>query len=231
MSKGFSIAIDGPIASGKSTVATALADELEGLFMSTGNMYRAVALLCLEKNLDINNEKDVEKVLPNINVDYAGKNFFLNGIDITDRIRLPDISHGSSVVAVYAKVRNDLVAKQQQIANRYISHGKIVIADGRDTGTRVIPDAFLKIFLTATPAIRAERSLERYKTGGVNKTLEDVIEEIKLRDERDINRKIDPLPSRPEKMGYWILDDSGQTKEQTINAIIKKLKERGLIND
>lgn len=231
MSKGFSIAIDGPIASGKGTVATALANKLDGLFMSTGSMYRSVALLCLEKGIDINSETEVTRVLPSVNIDYLGKRVFLNGSDVTDKLRQPDVSHASSVVAVYAKIRNDLVKKQQQIAQQYVDKGQIVIADGRDTGTRVFPKAALKIFLTANLNVRAKRSLERYKQEGVEKNLEEVILETEIRDKRDTERKIDPLPSNPVALGYWVLDNSNQTEEETINSITVELKRRGLIND
>lgn len=229
MSKGFSIAIDGPTASGKGTVATALANKLNGLFMSTGSMYRILALLCLEKGIDINNEKEVARVLPSVNVDYIGKKVFLNGVDVTDKIRQSEVSHASSVVAVYAKVRNDLVKKQQQIAQKYVDKGQIVIADGRDTGTRVLPNAALKIFLTANLGIRVKRSLERYKQEGIHKSMEDVFLETEIRDKRDTKRHIDPLPSNPVAFGYWVLDNSNQTENETIAEIMSELKKRGLI--
>lgn len=231
MNKGFSIAIDGPIASGKGTVANALANKLDGIFMSTGSMYRAVSLVCLERGIDINNEKEVERVLPDINVEYFGKKILLNNKDVTDRIRQPDVTHGSSVVAVYAKIRKSLVEKQQQIAKKHIDNGKIVIADGRDTGTKVFPDAALKIFLTATLEVRAKRSVVRYKKSRLKKSFEEIVVETKLRDERDSNRKIDPLQSSPEKFGYWVLDNSNQTEDETISIIIKELEKRGLIKN
>lgn len=230
MSKGFSIAIDGPIASGKGTVATALANKLNGLFMSTGSMYRSVALLCLEKGIDINSEAEVAKILSNVNVDYVGKKVFLNGLDVTDKIRESDVSHASSVVAVYIKIREDLVKKQQQIAQKYIDRGQIVIADGRDTGTRVFPEAALKIFLTASLETRAKRSLERYKQKGVEMDLENVLLETEIRDKRDTERKVDPLPSNPVAFGYWVLDNSNQTENETVRAIMEELRKRGLIN-
>lgn len=231
MTKGFSIAIDGPIASGKGTVATALADKLNGLFMSTGNMYRSVALLCLKRGIDINDETAVVSVLSDINAEYKGKKFFLNGRDVTEEIRQPDVSHGSSVVAIYKKIREDLVRKQQEIAKKHTENGQIVIADGRDTGTRVFPDAKLKIFLTANLEERAKRSLERYKKEGVNKSLDKVVLETKIRDKRDTERKIDPLPLSPVSLGYWVLDNSNQTEEETIDIIMQELRKKGLIND
>lgn len=231
MSKGFSIAIDGPIASGKGTVATALANRLNGLFMSTGSMYRALALLCLEKGVDIKNEREVEKILPNVNIIYRQKKVFLNGLDVTDKLRQSSVSSASSIIAVYKKIREDLVIKQQQIAKKIINKGQIVIADGRDTGTRVFPNSALKIFLTADLKTRAKRSLERYKKEGVIKNLDEVVLETKTRDERDTQRKIDPLPLNPSAFGYWILDNSNQTENETIDAIMAELRKRGLVND
>lgn len=229
MNKGFSIAIDGPMASGKGTVANALANKLGGIFMSTGSMYRAVSFLCLERGIDINSEEEVVKVLPDVNVDYVGKKVLLNNKDVTNRIRQQDVTYGSSVVAVYAKIREDLVKKQQQIAQKYIDRGKIVIADGRDTATRVFPNASLKIFLTASIKVRAKRNVVRYKKKGLGKSFEEIVAETKLRDERDSSRKIDPLPSFPKELGYWVLDNSNQTERETIGIIMSELGKRGLI--
>lgn len=231
MPQGFSIAIDGPVAAGKGTVSLTLADRLSGFFLNTGSMYRAVALLCLERGIDIGNEEIVAEVLPDIDIDFRGEKFFLNDRDVTERIRESDVSSASSVVAVYGKVRKDLVEKQQQIAKKVVDSGQVVIADGRDTVTKVLPDAALKIFLTARIEVRAERSRLRYQQMGIEKSLDEVIAETRLRDQRDTNREIDPLPSHPEDFGYWILDNSSQTEEETINIIMEELKKRGLSND
>lgn len=229
MNKGISIAIDGPVASGKGTLANALADRLGGFFMNTGGMYRAVALFCLEKNIDINNEEDVLKVLPEVSVDLEGKRIVLNGVDVSERIKQSDVANGSSVIAVYKVVRDDLSRRQQKIAQKIVDKDGIVIAEGRDTGTRVFPNAELKIFLTASLDVRARRNLERYRQKGMEMTLAEIIEETKLRDQRDTNRKIDPLPKDPEKKGYWVLDNSNQTESESINLILGELKKRNLI--
>lgn len=231
MNKGFSIAIDGPIASGKGTLAIALADKLGGFFMNTGGMYRAVAFLCLERGIDIQSEEKVARVLSDVNVDFKDQKVFLNDRDITERIKESDVASGSSVVAVYSAVRKDLVYKQQKIAKDIANRGQVVIAEGRDTGTKVLPNASLKIFLTARLEVRAKRSLLRYKQKGIDKSLDEVIAETKIRDERDANREIDPLVSIPLNFGYWVLDNSDQTEEQSINSILQELRKRGLIND
>lgn len=229
--KGFSIAIDGPVASGKGTLALALAKRLDGFFLNTGAMYRSLALLAFEKGVDFNDEEEVLKLLPLVNVDLRDGKVFLNGKDVTDEIKKPEPDKGSSIVAVYKKVREVMVSKQQELANKNIEMGKIVIGEGRDAGTRVLPNASLKIYLTADIQIRAKRRQELYKSKGVIKTFEEVLEEAKIRDERDSQREIDPLPSDPEKLGYWILDNSMQTEEESINVIMDELKRRGLLND
>jgi len=231
MNKGFSIAIDGPVASGKGTVASALANALGGFFINTGGMYRCVALLCIQNNIDTEKEAEVVKVLPQTNVEFRKGCVYLNGADVTERLKEADVARGSSVVAVYEKVRKDLVEKQQRIAGDLILKGKIVIAEGRDTGTRVLPDASFKIYLTAAVEIRAKRSLNRDMQRGAIKNFEDVLKETKIRDERDMGRDVDPLPSNPESLGYWVLDSSSQKEEETIGIVLSKLKERGLIHD
>ena len=231
MPQGFSIAIDGPVASGKGTLATALAERIGGFYINTGAMYRAVALLSLERGIDINNEAEVNIVLPDTRIEFKDNDVFLNGRDITERITKPDISHGSSVVAIYGSVRKDLVRKQQQMAKDAIDEGKTVIAEGRDTGTKVFPNSALKIFLTARPEVRALRRTIQYQEKGINKEAHEVLGDLKMRDERDMNREIDPLPSNPSSLGYYILDNSNQTEEESLDSIITELKRRGLIHD
>ncbi len=228
MPQGFSIAIDGPVASGKGTLATALAQKLGGFYINTGAMYRSVALLCLERGIDINNESEVIRVLPDINVEFNDSKVLLNGNDITERITRPDTTHGSSIVAVYGSVRADLAKKQQQIAQNAIDKGQVVIAEGRDTGTKVFPNAPIKIFLTARPEIRALRRAVQYQEKGIKKDAHEVLVDLKIRDERDINRAIDPLPSNPSQLGYFILDNSDQAEEETVDSIMTELKRRGL---
>lgn len=231
MSKGFSIAIDGPVASGKGTVAAALAVRLGGFFINTGAMYRAVALVCSENGIDVNSENKVSKILPKVNFDFKDNEVFLNGANVTVRLTKPDVSKASSIVATYPSVRVYLVKKQRKIVEDILNRGKMVVAEGRDTGTKVIPSASLKIFLTASLKTRAKRRLNQYGEKGVGENIKDVIEDTKTRDKRDMERDIDPLSSNPSSLGYWVLDNSNQTKEQTLGLIIKELKRRGLIDD
>lgn len=231
MPQGFSVAIDGPVASGKGTTATALADKLGGFFINTGGMYRAVALLCIEREIDLNDEVKVTSVLPEANIEVKDRKIFLNGNDVTERIKEPDTSDGSSVVAVYGSVREALVKKQQEIGKRIINQGQAVIAEGRDAGTKIFPEAALKIFLTASMEVRAKRRQDQEKAKGRVKELSEIIEDINIRDKRDKGRIIDPLSSDPKKDGYWVLDNSGQAPEQTAEVIMQELVKRGLFKE
>lgn len=231
MNKGFSIAIDGPVASGKGTIAQALANKLNGSFINTGAMYRCVALICLNKDVDINDEKLVEELLPNLEINFDDEKVLLNGSDVTERVKEPDIANASAIIATYAGVRSDLVKKQQEIAEKETERGKVVVMEGRDIGTRVLPNADFKIFLTAEPKIRAERRQEQFAQKGIDKELTEVIEETLERDRLDTGRKVDPLPSDPASLGYFVLDNTKQSEEESINIILEEIKRKGLKND
>lgn len=226
MKKGFVIAIDGPVASGKGTLAPKLARELKGFYLYTGAMYRCVALYCLEKGIDLTDEEKVVAALAEIEIHFEGERVFLNGQDITERIKATDTANGSSVVAVYEKVRSSLVAKQQELGKKAIEQGQVVVLEGRDTGTKVFPQADLKIYLTASDTVRAQRRLAQYLSQGRDVDFEEVLEEVRARDKRDLERTIDPLPSNPEALGYYVIDNSEKNEE---NAVKEALKKRGLI--
>jgi cytidylate kinase len=230
---GFSIAVDGPVAAGKGTVAATLAKRVGGFFMNTGGMYRAVALYCIEHGIDTeNNESGVSAILPQVNIDIRDGGIFLNDRDVTERIKALDTDRGSSVIAVYGTVRQALVKRQQEIGQAVINQGQIVVAEGRDAGTKIFPEAGIKIFLTASVEERAGRRQIQYAAKGIEKELPEIIAEIKERDERDSTREIDPLQLvDPEKAGYWVLDDSGQKPEQTVEIITQELERRGLVKN
>lgn len=230
MKKGFSVAIDGPVASGKGTLAEALAKKLRGYSINTGGMYRALALYCLENNINTGSESEVANVLGKVVVDLIEDKVLLNGKDVSDRLKESDISATSSILASYGLVRNDLANRQRSIAEKLMSEGRAVLIEGRDIGTRVMPDADLKIFLTADENVRAQRRHLQYKQKGILKNFEEVLEETKSRDRLDSSRETDPLTSDPESMGYWVLDDSGQDEQESISAILSELQKRGLIN-
>ncbi len=226
MDRGFVIAIDGPVASGKGTLAKKLSKELNGFYLYTGAMFRCVALRCIETKLDMENESEVEAVLPDLDIRFEQERVLLNGRDVTNRINEPDAASGASVVGVYEKVRETLLYKQQQIAEKEIESGKIVIAEGRDTGTVVFPDASLKVYLTAKPEVRAKRRMEQYIKE--DKDLSKELEELKTRDERDKERVVSPLPARPEALDYFVLDNSEMSEGETLSAIKNEMIKRKL---
>jgi len=229
MLEGFVIAIDGPVASGKGTVALALSESLRGFHIYTGGTYRAIALFCLENNIDVNNAPKVISVLKDINIDLQEESVYLNGRNVTEDIKKREVANASSPISVIKEVREAMVLFQQKIATREIAKGNIVIAEGRDTGTKVFPNADFKLYLTADPKVRAQRRMEQYAEKQEALDLETVLKEINERDERDMNREIDPLVRFPENNGYFILDNSNQSQELTIKDIMKELKRRGLI--
>jgi CMP/dCMP kinase len=226
---GFVLAIDGPVASGKGTLALRLAKELNAFYLYTGAMYRSIALLCIRAGIDLEDGKSVESVLADFNIEYDGEQIILNGEDVTTRLNEPDTASGASVVGVYEKIREALVARQRQIADAKVKNGMIVVAEGRDTGTVVFPRADFKMYLTARDEVRAKRRMEQYGKSGTS--LDEYLNEIRIRDERDMGRVVGPLPKNPAELGYFILDNSDLTEKESIDAIKKELKERKLIND
>ena len=215
------IAIDGPGGSGKSTIAKLLANELGFVYIDTGAMYRACALYCLDNNIDIQNSHAVESVLPNINIEIKHVNgqmqIFLNGADISHRIRSPNISNATSVISTYSAVRDMLVDQQKRIAE-----STNIVMDGRDIGTVVLPWATHKIFLTASVAARVQRrSAELLEKNGQAPSTSDIETEIMQRDHRDITREISPLKQANDAV---LIDTSNMTIEQVIKKITAMVK-------
>ncbi len=188
------IAIDGPAGAGKSTVTKEFAKRLGFIYLDTGAMYRAVTWLILQNSIDPNNEAEIKKILKNANLEFKNANsyeqrIFVNNIDVTEKIRSPMVTSIVSKIAKQEFVREILTIKQQFFGN----NGGLV-AEGRDIGTAVFPDAEVKIFLTATPKERAKRrSLDLEKRGYEYTNIEDLEKEIKERDKQDSERKIAPL--------------------------------------
>lgn len=218
----FTIAVDGPAASGKSTVAKLVAAKLGMLYIDTGAMYRAVTLAALEA-LDPSLSKDnytdeltesfVSSLLPTLNIEFeAGtKNVLLNGKDVSKAIRNNLISKHVSVVASYKAVRDRLVALQREIAQ-----GQSVIMDGRDIGTVVFPNADLKIFMIASARVRAERRLKELRSRGDNISLDSLVKEIEERDHLDSTRKEGPLVKAKDAVEL-------DTDELNINQVVNKI--------
>ncbi|HZQ29828.1 MAG TPA: (d)CMP kinase [Patescibacteria group bacterium] len=222
--KGFAIAIDGPVAAGKGTIAPLLAKKLSGFYLYTGAMYRCLALLAIKKNVDLSDKTSILGILPEVKVEFINDGVFLNGEDVTFDIKQQNVANASSRLAVIPEVRHHMVKLQQDIAKRAIEEGKIVVAEGRDTATRVFPEARLKVFLTATAEERAKRRLEQLKMMGVVADLETVLDGVKKRDETDTQRETDPLVKNPQEHGYFVLDNTNLTEAQTLEAIESQIK-------
>lgn len=211
------IAIDGPAGSGKSTVAKLVAEKLKMDYVDTGAMYRACALFMSIENVDIKDEKAVAAALAYVNVtlDYEGgvQHTFLNGKDVTDLIRTPEITIASSKISKYKFVRHKLVAAQREIAQK-----NSCVLDGRDIGSFVLPNADFKFFLTADSRIRAKRRLGELIANGYDADLETVLEEIKKRDFNDLNRETAPLVKTEDAI---LIDTSDITAIQAAELIVK----------
>ena len=193
MIKNFAIALDGPAGAGKSSVAKSIAHDLGIIYLDTGSMYRTVALKAISVGIDTKDAKSLEKLMETININITHVNeeqrIFLDDVDVSDKIRTPEISMGASNVAVVPAVRLKMVELQREIAKK-----EKVIMDGRDIGTYVLPDADLKIYLTATVEERARRRfLEMKEKGMGTPPIEEVMADIAARDYNDSNREFAPL--------------------------------------
>lgn len=201
------IAVDGPSGSGKSSISKEIAKKLNIQYLDTGAMYRLLALYLEENSIEFSKE-----VLKDFNIKQSGETFYLNGVDVSKKIRTNDISKKASDISKIKEVREYMVDLQRKISK---SHS--VILDGRDISTVVFPNADFKIFLTASVEVRAKRRFLQDKTLSYDKILED----IKKRDYQDMNRKNSPL--RIAK-GATVIDTSQMTKEQVIQKIISLVK-------
>lgn len=190
--KNVSVAIDGPVGAGKSTIARAAAHRLGFIYCDTGALYRAIGLYCVRKGVDLSKSADVAAQLPEISLDISMtdgvQRVFLNEEDVSEKIRLPEISMAASAVSAVPEVREALLELQRSMANSCS-----VIMDGRDIGTVILPNADVKIFLTAKPEIRAKRRYDELAKKGVKTTFEEVLEDLKKRDYNDSHRAAAPL--------------------------------------
>ena len=179
------IAIDGPAGSGKSTVAKEIAKRLQITYLDTGAMYRAVTLFALRSQADVSCSQALKKIVDTIDLDITPSQIFVDGEDVSEAIRTPEVTRNVSYVSMDAYVRAQMVALQQKIA-----HGKSVIMDGRDIGTTVLPDADYKFFLIADPVERAKRRKLELDAKGFEATIEALTLEIIERDKLDSERAI-----------------------------------------
>ncbi|MFQ5776884.1 MAG: (d)CMP kinase [Terriglobia bacterium] len=216
------IAIDGPSGSGKSTVARGVAERLDYLYVDSGAMYRAVALRAHEEGLELDNASALATCAARLRIDLEkapnGVHVRVNGRDVTEAIRRPQISRASSVVATIPAVRKHLVAQQQRIG----AAGGIVM-EGRDIGTAVFPHAELKIFLDALPEVRARRRYQQQREQGIESSLEKTRREISERDQRDRERTVSPLVEAADAVH---LDTTALTAREAVDVILRLVQKR-----
>lgn len=186
------IAIDGPAGAGKSTIAKKVSAALEFIYIDTGAMYRAVALKAIRENIDTKSQEKLSEIVKNIDITLSHvdntQRIFLDGEDVSDLIRTPEVSVGASNVAVFPEVRLKMVDLQRKIAK-----DKDIVMDGRDIGSYVLPNANLKIFLTASVDERAKRRYIELTQKGQNVSLEEVKKDMIFRDNNDSSRAFAPL--------------------------------------
>lgn len=213
------IAIDGPAGAGKSTIAKQLSAELGYVYIDTGAMYRTIALYCLKNKADLENEEQISTLCSEAAIDIryidGVQHMFLAEDDVSDDIRTEEVSQAASTVSKYPKVRTRLVEMQRELASQYN-----VVMDGRDIGTHVLPDASLKIYLTASVEVRAERRYKEYLEKGLPCDLEEMKKDIAQRDHNDMTREHSPLKKADDAIEV-------DTSYMTIPEVVEKI--RGLI--
>ncbi len=215
------IAIDGPAGAGKSTVAKEVAKRLGIHYLDTGAMYRAMAVAVLEQGIDICEHEKVQQALEKIEISVVytqkGQRVLANGVDLTDKIRTPQATKGSSDIAVIPAVRLALVAIQRDVAKRYD-----IIMDGRDIGTYVLPKAKAKFFITASVQERAKRRYLELKAGGQERPIEQLEAEIAARDKTDSEREFAPLRQAEDAI---LVDTTHMSIEEVVRFVVKKARE------
>lgn len=224
MDEPFQIAIDGPVGAGKSTVAKAVADQLNFTYIDTGAMYRVATLIALENQLNINDESTISSLVSKANIKIKWQPKLDNGImkiwvddrEVTGILRTKQIDQNVAQIASLALVRKALVNKQKQIAST-----QNIIMEGRDIGIRVLPNAKLKIYLDADERVRIERRFDELKSAGLNPSMEGLTKRVRERDEIDKNRSTDPL--KPTK-DSWVLDTTKFSIGEVVSKIIVKVK-------
>lgn len=212
------IAIDGPAGAGKSTVAKRVAERLNLMYVDTGAMYRAVAYLCAQEGVDVNSENDVRAVLDAHRVSFEqGEDrtlqVLIDGVDVTSRLRDPEVSALVSTVAAHPRVRAVLTEWQRAFAERHS-----VVMDGRDIGTVVLPHATVKVFLTAAPEERARRRMEEYRRMGYEVPLEEMVQSVLERDRKDSERVVAPLRMAEDAVR---IDSTDKSIESVVDEIVQ----------
>lgn len=214
------VAIDGPAGAGKSTIARAAASELGYTYVDTGAIYRTIGLFALERGIPPDDAEKLSPLLGNINLELKYTNgeqrIFLDGEDVSEKIRLPEMGEAASKVSAIPQVREFFLNLQRNLAKQYN-----VIMDGRDIGTVVLPNANVKIFLTASPEVRAMRRYKEHVAKGSDVSYNMILEEICTRDNRDSNRDIAPLKQAEDAV---LADTSELNFDQSVKLILDIIK-------
>ncbi|MBP3454594.1 MAG: (d)CMP kinase [Clostridia bacterium] len=216
------IAMDGPVGAGKSSIAAEVARRLGILHLDTGAMYRAIGLTALRRGVDVADEAAAVALSKELDISVAhepdGQHTFVNGEDVTGLIRTPEVSMAASSISKYLGVRQGMVALQQKLAAQ-----TPMLVDGRDICLRVLPNATVKLYLTASAEERARRRWLEMQQKGASDTYEQVLEDLKKRDDQDMNREVDPL--RPTEDAV-IVDSTEMNFEQVVEYILAIVKEK-----
>jgi len=212
----FRVAIDGPGGAGKSTVAKEVAHALGIDYIDTGAMYRAVGYKIIRDGIDPGDEKAVEKMLSETDIDFVRGDILLDGEKVNSQIRTPEVSEMASLCSAYAFVRKKLVATQRKMGET-----KSIIMDGRDIGTNVLAGAEYKFFVTASPDERAKRRQKELSEKGRDISYEEVLGDIIKRDNKDTTRKLNPLKQADDAI---LIDTTGMTVEEVVSRILKEIK-------
>lgn len=220
----FKIAIDGPSGAGKSTVAKGIAARLGIVYVDTGALYRTVGYFVRQKNADPKNADEVGALLPEIKIEIkyvdGAQHVYLNGEDLGDKIRTPEMSMYASAVSAIPAVRAFLLDTQRDIARK-----NSVVMDGRDIGTVILPDAEVKIFMFASNEARAKRRYKELIAKGEDVKYEDVLREMIERDNNDRNRDVAPAVPASDAV---MMDNSNMSVEENVDAVIDLIRSRGI---
>ena len=218
-----SIAIDGPSGAGKSTISRKAAEKFGFIYVDTGAIYRTIGLAAKTHGVSLEDKKAITAMLPELDIELrynenGEQRMYLDGTDVSQDIRLPEVSMLASAVSAIPEVRAFLVDMQRGMAQKHD-----VIMDGRDIGTVILPDADLKIFLTADVTDRARRRWDELRDKGMDKPFDEVLDEMKRRDEQDTARAAAPLKAAGDAV---VLDTSGNTLEQSVAEVCRLIEEK-----
>ena len=225
------VAIDGPAGSGKGTLTKVVAEELGLVSIDTGMLYRCHALAVVRNNIDINDKENIIKIMDEIEINLVNENniqtAFLNGENVTDKIRLPEVNNIVSLTSSIPEVREKVTNLERRIGYDWLKEGKNIIMEGRDITTVVFPEADVKIYLDATPIERAKRRLAQDTRNGIEENFTEVLESIMARDKNDMNKKVGALKRAPDAV---YIESSKlnieQVKRKIINVIERKTKDK-----